>query len=98
MIEYKIDLFFNRQLRIKRENKSYANALIKSNQIIGYGFINFWRRSLEFNLSPKQIKSIYDLAIENFFLQINSKNLNYAWLSKYFKELNKIAKTLYACV
>jgi len=91
LVDHKIDLLFNRQLRINQQNKRYKQVLIESNQIIGNEFVNIWASDLKLNLTRRQLESLFELALENFFLQINPDNLNYEWLSAYFKNLQKIA-------
>jgi hypothetical protein len=91
-VEHKIDLLFNRQLRFNQQNKLYKETLNKSNQIIGNGFVTIWMNDLKLNLNQRQLESLFELALENFFLQINAENLNYDWLSEYFQNLKKIAR------
>ena len=92
LIEYKTDLLFNRQLRIGRENKNYNDTLTQSNRIIGDAFVMLWVKDLKLTLSQKQLEGIFELALDNFFLQINSENLRYEWLSTYFANLKRIAR------
>lgn len=92
LIEYKIDLLFNRQLRFYQQNKFYQQTLIKSNQIIGNEFVRIWHNDLQLNLTQKQLESLFELGLENFFLQINEENLNYVWISGYFDNLKRIAQ------
>lgn len=90
LIEHKTDLLFNRQLRINKDNRQFSKILEQSNKIVGDAFVNVWVNDLALQLTQKQIESIFTLAIENFFLQINLETLNYEWLSNYFKNLKKI--------
>jgi AcrR family transcriptional regulator len=94
LIEHKIDLLFNRQLRINQQNKTYHHTLIKSNQIVGKDFITIWAKELKLQLTQRQLEGIFELALENFFLQINPENFNQLWLSAYFQNLKKIIKSL----
>jgi AcrR family transcriptional regulator len=91
LVEHKTDLLFNRQLRINQNNQLYAETLLLSNKVVGDAFVNVWVKDLNLQLSQKQIEGIFSLAIENFFLQINTDNLNYNWLSAYFANLKRIA-------
>lgn len=91
LVEHKTDLLFNRQLRINKNIKQFAQALEQSNKNVGDAFVNVWIEDLGLQLSKKQIEGIFTLALENFFLQINTETLNYEWLSNYFKNLKKIA-------
>ncbi|WP_080055767.1 TetR/AcrR family transcriptional regulator [Spirosoma aerolatum] len=92
LVEHKIDLLFNRQLRIKQDIDLYQKTLAKSNQIIGRGFVALWAKDLNLTLSHKQLEGLFELALENFFLQINHDKLNVEWLTAYFINLKKIAQ------
>jgi AcrR family transcriptional regulator len=95
LVEHRTDLLFNRQLRINQNIPSFADTLMKSNKIVGNGFVNVWVKDLGLQLSEKQIEGIFTLALENFFLQINADNLTYQWLSEYFTNLKKITSYFY---
>lgn len=92
IVSHKIDLLFNRQLRINRDNKSYSEVLMKSNEIIGNAFVLLWIKDLNIKLSRIQLEAIFELALENFYLQINSENLNHKWLTAYFNSLRSIVE------
>jgi AcrR family transcriptional regulator len=92
LVEHKIDLLFNRQLRVNQQNKVFQSVMLKSNQIIGTEFVILWAKDMQINLSRNQLEALFQLALENFYLQINAENLNYPWLSSYFKQLKGIAK------
>lgn len=94
LVEHRIDLLFNRQLRINQNVESYSLTLEQSNKIVGDAFVNVWVKDLGLQLSKKQIDGIFTLALENFFLQINAETLIYNWLSNYFKTLKKIANDI----
>ena len=92
LVEHKTDLLFSRQLRYHQENKRFQEILIKSNQIVGNEFVRIWKNDLKLNLSQGQLEGLFELALENFFLQINPENLNNTWLAGYFENLKRIAK------
>lgn len=91
LVDHKMDLLFNRQLRINQQKPIYLSVLQKSNEIIGKDFIRLWMSDLKLNLNQKQIESLFELALENFYLQINHDNLNFNWLEMYFENLKRIA-------
>lgn len=90
LVEHRVDLLFNRQLRINQNIKSFSDTLIQSNKIVGDAFVKVWIKDLSLQLSQNQIHGIFTLALENFFLQINANNINDKWLSEYFINLKKI--------
>jgi hypothetical protein len=66
---------------------------MKSNYIIGKDFINLWLTDTKLNILQKQAEGLFELALENFFLQINSENLNKSWLENYFENLKRISRS-----
>lgn len=91
LVEHKMDLLFNRQLRIHQNNPLFAATLESSNEIVGKAFVYMWASDLGLQLSAKQTEGFFILAMENFFLQINSDNLNQSWLKQYFASLKNIS-------
>jgi AcrR family transcriptional regulator len=94
LVEHKIDLLFNRQLRINQNITAFSETLTSSNRIIGDSFVQVWIQDLGLQFSQKQLEAIFSLALENFFLQINTSNLNHPWLKAYFSNLKKVTKNL----
>lgn len=91
LVEHRLDLLFNRQLRINKNINLFENILFQSDKIVGHAFVNVWVKDLDLQLNQKQIEAIFYLALENFFLQINPDNLTHQWLSEYFTNLKRIA-------
>lgn len=91
LLEHKMDLLFSRQLRIHRHEQPFYDALTKSNRTVGNAFVYLWARELNLKLNPGQLEAFFELALENFFLQITYENLHYDWLSGYFTNLKRIA-------
>lgn len=94
LVEHKIDLLFNRELRIHRDIKEFNRTLEESNNLIGAAFIKVWMRDLDIKISKTLINNIFSLSLENFFLQITNENINFNWLADYFKELNQTTKSI----
>lgn len=92
LVEHKVDLLFNRQLRIGRDDRGYQATLQTANQITGSAFVALWTKDLRLNLTQHQLEGLFELALENFFLQITPENLNRDWLSAYFTNLKRIAR------
>lgn len=87
LIEHKIDLFFNRQLRINSDNLKYREIVSESNRIIGNHFVNLLQTEKHFTINESQAQAVYDLALNNFYLSINQSTFDAEWLSKYFDNL-----------
>lgn len=93
LLEHKTDLLFNRQLRINSHKPNYRDTLMRSNYIIGKDFINLWLTDTKLNITKQQSEGLFELAWENFFLQINSENMNKKWFETYFENLKRITRS-----
>lgn len=94
LVDHKTDLLFNRQLRVDQHNIRFLETKGQSNKIVLEGFKSVWKKDLNPSLTQAQIDGIFELALENFYMQITPENINYAWLSGYFKNLKQITQTL----
>ena len=94
LVDHRLDLLFNRQLRINQNVKSFSDTLVRSDRIVGDAFKRAWIKDLDVALTPQQMDAVFKLALENFFLQINTDNIHYAWLSAYFSNLKKLAGSM----
>ena len=92
LLDHKLDLLFNRQLRINPHKPHYQDTLIKSNQYIGNDFVLLWLKDSKLNFTIQQAGALLELALENFFLQINQDNLDYNWLERFFDNLERVAR------
>lgn len=90
LVEHRVDLLFNRQLRINQNVKAFSDTLWQSNKIVGDAFVKLWVKDSALKLNQQQIEGLFTLALENFFLQINPDNLHHTWLSAYFVNLKRI--------
>ena len=93
LAEHRIDLLFNRQLRINKNISKFAKTLDISNELTGNGFIQVWMKDSPLNLTQPQIEGLFSLALENFFLQIHQDNISVEWLQDYFAELKKLTSS-----
>ncbi|WKN40905.1 TetR/AcrR family transcriptional regulator [Tunicatimonas pelagia] len=94
LLEHKTDLLFHRQLRIDRKNSQVEKALVKANSILGNYSMMLWAKDINHNLSQNQLDGLFKIATDDFYMRINENNLNYEYLSSYFKELGKATKQL----
>ncbi len=92
IVEHKIDLLFNRQLRVHRENPDFETCFCKTNQITVQAIIGLWAEILELNDNSYLAGLVLKLSLENFYLQITSETLNHDWLTNYFNELRVLVR------
>lgn len=87
LMEHKIDLLFNRQLRIHRENTEFNNCFVKATEITNPAVTGIWAEILGLKNNIFLAELIYKITVENFLLQFSEQNMSYEWISKYFDEL-----------
>lgn len=92
LVHHKIDLLFNRQLRIHRENEDYQRTFEKINALAGPAIMGVWMKILGLEDNSYLAGLVYRLSLENFFLQITDETLNPDWLDNYFLELKALIK------
>ncbi len=94
LLEHKVDLLFHRQLRVNRDNREIQEALSKSQQLLGNYAVMLWAKSLNVDLSTFQLEALFEIATDDFYMQITKDNLNYEFLSSYFKNLSRVSRLL----
>ena len=94
LVDHRIDLLFNRQLRVHSCRPRFNETLLESTRIIGNDFIKLWLLDTKVDFSLYQAEGFFELAIENFFMQISMENLHPEWLAAYFEHLHKISRSL----
>lgn len=92
LLEHKLDLLFNRQLRINRNDDKIIEVLIKSDKLLGNYAVMLWAKEINLKLTKTQLESIFQIATDDFYMQINNDNLNYEYLTNYFLNLSGITR------
>ncbi|MFT5077191.1 MAG: hypothetical protein ACI85B_002257 [Flavobacteriaceae bacterium] len=89
-IEYQIDVFFHKNLRINREKAHYQKCFESVHAIFKEAILDKWSTFIhlegQYFLATKFLK----LISENFLLQITDENYNYRWMENYFLEISKL--------
>lgn len=91
-IEHKVDLLFNRQLRIHRDKKGFKECFIKTNEISVPAILPIWQKIIGLEQEHYLSQMVFMLSIENFFLQISDDTLNESWLSNYFESIKQLVQ------
>lgn len=90
IIEHKIDLLFNRQLRIHRDNRAFKKCLSQINRFSIQGLLPVWKNIISLSGNSPLAKMVLHLSLENFYLQITYETLNRDWLKAYFADIRKM--------
>lgn len=93
LVEHKMDILFNKQLRLDHHKPEFKKALKTTDEGMAEIYTFLLKSDLKLNLKQKGIDSFFQLALNNFFLQINADNLNAPWLAHYFEEIKAMAKS-----
>ena len=92
IIEHKVDMLFNRQLRIHRENPEFHECFMKTNQMTAESFAPLWAKLLELDDNAQLAGLVLKLSMENFYLQITDETLNSHWLRAYFEGFRELVR------
>lgn len=90
LTEHKIDLLFNKQLRINRHNSRFNEIINKTDEVVIIPFLSIWKKDLGLEMSESQWNGLFSLALENFYLQIHIEILTEIWLRNYFSKLKTV--------
>lgn len=90
LIEHKIDLLFNRQLRIHRKNKEFENCFNHINLVTIPAILPVWKKIIDLSENTPLAQMVLNLSLENFYLQITDETLNESWLLAYFANIRQM--------
>jgi AcrR family transcriptional regulator len=92
LLEFKQDLFFNRQLRVNRHINQFKNCFEKSSKNLGEAILGIWADTLGLTGNSKLAGLVLGLSLENFYLQITEETFTYEWLKNYVNHLQVMVK------
>ncbi len=90
ILEHKIDLLFNRQLRIHRNNPEFKEYLDQIIQFSVQGLLPVWKNIISLSENGALAQMVLHLSLENFYLQITDETLNESWLEAYFANIRQM--------
>ena len=92
LMEHKVDLLFHRQLRIYRNDQWVEEAFVKSNALLGNYAVMLWAKEINLKFTNIQLKRLFELATDDFYMKINAQNINASFLINYFENLSQVTK------
>ena len=92
IVDHKLDLLFNRQLRVHRQNQDFEDCFEKTNQRTATAILGLWANMLGLTENSYLAALVLKLSMENFYLQITEETLDQDWLSGYFKQLQEMVR------
>lgn len=92
IVGHKVDILFNRQLRVHREKPEFARCFEKTNVEVGRAILEVWAKELGLSGNHFLSDMFLQHSMEHFYVQVTEKNLNHDWLHDYFKKLQVMVK------
>ncbi len=90
ILEHKIDLLFNRQLRIHRNHPEFKEYLDQILEFSVPGLLPVWKNIISLTENGALAQMVLHLSLENFYLQITNETLTEPWLKAYFANIRKM--------
>jgi len=94
LVESKIDIFFNRQLRINRNIQAFKECSEKASGLVENAFLEVWSKDLGLGNEMQLGRIILNLIVENFYLKVTEDSLDYEWIANYFNEIKSMVKAM----
>lgn len=91
LMDHKLDLLFNRRLRIHREVEAYNKCFEEINQYSIPALLPLWAKIIGLEERGSLAKMVLMLSVENFFLQFTQET-DATWLNNYLTEVQSMVK------
>jgi len=91
-LEFKEDLFFNRQLRINRNDIEFKDCFEKTSKLVGDAMAGIWGEAIGLADNSSLAKIILSLSMDNFFLQITEETFSREWFSTFMDDINELVR------
>ena len=92
MIKYQDYFFFNRQLRIHRENVTFRKGFEDAISQIQKEASAIWSDMVGLEHKPEMARNIFRIAADILFHRITRETMNYEWLLGFLKEIKLLIK------
>ena len=92
MIKYQDYFFFNRQLRIHRENETFRRGFEDAISQIQKEASAIWSDMVGLEHKPEMARNIFRIAADILFHRITRETMNYEWLLGFLKEIKLLIK------
>lgn len=92
IIKFQDYFFFNRQLRIHRENETFRKGFEGSISKIQKEASVIWLDMLGLEHKPEMARNIFKISADILFHRITRETMNYEWLVEFLKEIKFLVK------
>lgn len=94
LIEYRIEMLFQKQLHINREQPSCKKYLTKSLDDYALTSIDLWQEYFDFPNNRMFVNLFIYFFAENFLLRVSLENFTHEWIDNYIKELYQMIQLI----
>lgn len=91
-VKFKLDLFFNKQLRLNRQNSDFSICLEKGINIIYEVIIDIWAAELDLKSNIELARQYLEIITDNLGLVVTEEVFEYEWLKEYWIEKSNFFK------
>ncbi|MEO0896763.1 MAG: TetR/AcrR family transcriptional regulator [Bacteroidota bacterium] len=89
-LEYREDMFFNKQLRLHREQPEFKKCFESAYSLVEHAFIEQWAAGVQLESKTGLARLLLQLIAENFFLRITEESFDYPWFHQYIQEVSSL--------
>lgn len=87
LVEFKNDLFFNRQLRIHRDNLAFQLCYERAVSIVQAEYIGIWSEMLGMEYSQEVAHNILKVVTDLFYQRMTPEALSQEWILKFLDDV-----------
>jgi AcrR family transcriptional regulator len=92
LADHRMDLFFNRQLRIHRNNLSFQLCFQRAHSIVQNEYLHLWAEMLKLQDQPHIAKNILDVVTDLFYQRLEIDTFNYDWIVLFLADIQIFMK------
>ena len=96
LLDHKMDLLFNRQLRVHRSNLYFERCFEETAALTVPAILPVWTKILGLKEQSYLAGLVLQLSLENFYIQLTPETLNRTWLLEYFEGLKHLVRSFKA--
>ncbi len=89
-IEHKVDLLFNRQLRIHHHDERFQKCFNEIDAESLPVFLPIWKKLIQLEENSYLANLVLSFSLENFYLQISAERINKVWLKEFIDRIKSM--------
>lgn len=88
------DIFFQRQLRIHRQEELFLSCAEQAHEPIEEAFLDIWAQALGLSSQTYIARIFLKLVVENFYLRLTEEAFSEQWLLSYLQEIQRMVRAM----